>query len=163
MQLWFILVLERTGQIRCHKLFLTILLICKVLFVTNVANKPYYALWWREGIVLCICRSVCPSATFLFLINYTRTPWPTFLKLGPQIRPGQQRNCGHWVKGLGHQRQMFQNFSQNEFLLHTFVQLILNCLILTQLYNTFVTKKVFGRLMFYEYLLLVDECAQHVC
>jgi len=30
------------------------------------------------------------------------------------------------------------------------------------LYKTFVTKKALGGKMFYEYLLLVDECAQHV-
>ena len=36
--------------------------------------------------------SVCPSVTFSFPINNSRTPWPTFLKLGPHIRPGQQKN-----------------------------------------------------------------------
>ena len=37
---------------------------------------------------------------------------PTFLKLCPHIRPGQQRNpidFGHWVKGQGHWGQMCQN------------------------------------------------------
>ena len=121
--------------------------------------------------------SVCPSVTFSFPINNSKTPRPTFLKLGPHIRPGQQRNpIDFGVKGQGHQGQMCQNrfrsitgecldlpssnmfhtsilgsrgtflifgslgqrsrspsqicqsvkvtISQNEFLLHTFVQLI---------------------------------------
>ena len=37
-------------------------------------------------------RSVCPSLTFLFLINYSRTLCPIFIKLCPHICPGQQRN-----------------------------------------------------------------------
>ena len=42
-------------------------------------------------------------------------PRPTFLKLGPHIRPGQQRNpidfFGHWVKGHGDRDQMCQTVS----------------------------------------------------
>ena len=47
----------------------------------------YAPLRRREGILLCTCRSVCLSVTFLFPINNSRTPWPTFLKLGPHICP----------------------------------------------------------------------------
>ena len=60
---------------------------------------------WREGILLCtywlvgrsvwsVCLSVCNL--FLFPINNSRTPWPTFLKLCPLWF------WGHWVKGPGH-------------------------------------------------------------
>ena len=47
---------------------------------------------------------------------------------------------GHWVKGQGHRGEMCKNYNfENEFLLHTCMQLILNWLI--QLYKTSVTKK----------------------
>ena len=41
-----------------------------------------------------VCLSVCNL--FLFPINNSRTPWPTFLKLCPLWF------WGHWVKGQGH-------------------------------------------------------------
>ena len=51
---------------------------------------------FEEDILLCTYRSVglsvCPSVTFSFPINNSRTPWPTVLKLCPHIGPGQQRN-----------------------------------------------------------------------
>ena len=37
-------------------------------------------------------RSPLSNMPKLFPINYSRTPWPTFLKLAPHIRPGQQKN-----------------------------------------------------------------------
>ena len=84
----------------------------------------------REGILLCTCRSVglsvCPSVTFSFPINNSRRPWPTFLRICPPIHPGQQMNRVKCVNII--------SVSQNEFLLHTFVQLSLNWLI--QFYKT---------------------------
>ena len=52
----------------------------------------YAPLRRREGILLCTCRSVGLSVTFMFPINNSRTPWPSFLKLSQHIHPGQQRN-----------------------------------------------------------------------
>ena len=45
-----------------------------------------------KDILLFIYWSVSPSVTFLFPINNSRMPWPTFLKLCTYICPGQQRN-----------------------------------------------------------------------
>ena len=42
-------------------------------------------------------RSHSLSVTFLFPINNSRTPCPTFFKLGPHIRPGQQMNTIDFV------------------------------------------------------------------
>ena len=67
-------------------------------------------------------RPICPSVTFSFPINNSRTPWPTPLKLGQQ----RNQNC-------------FSNNFENEFL-HTLVQLILNWLV--HLYKTSVTSLV---------------------
>ena len=55
--------------------------------------------------------SVQPSVTFSFPINNSRTPKPIILKLGPHIHPGYQKKhygfWGDWVKGQGHQGQMY--------------------------------------------------------
>ena len=42
--------------------------------------------------MLCTCQSVGLSVTFSFPINNSRTPWPTFVKLGPHIHPGWKMN-----------------------------------------------------------------------
>ena len=80
---------------------------------TLKACHNYAPLRRREGILLCKCRSVgrvCPSVPFSFPINNSRMPWPTFLKLCPHIRPGQQMNpIDFGVKGQGHWGQMCQN------------------------------------------------------
>ena len=99
----------------------------------------------------------------LFPIYNPRMPWPTFLKLGPHIRAGQQRNpidfgvTGSKVKVTrSNVSKLFQivelTISQNEFLLHTFVQLILNWLI--QFYKTYVTKISLEGITFYKLLVL---------
>jgi len=49
---------------------------------------------------------------------------------------------------------VYGTISQNEFLLHIFVQLILNWLI--QLYKTSGTKKSLGGIMFYKHLLFIS-------
>ena len=64
----------------------------KLVHILKSAMYFYDPLGRREGILLCTCLSVCPSVTFSFPINNSRTPLLTFLKLGPHIRPGEQRN-----------------------------------------------------------------------
>ena len=46
----------------------------------------------KKGVLLCTCRSVCPSVTFSFQINNSRTPWPSFINLCPHICSWQQMN-----------------------------------------------------------------------
>ena len=95
---------------------------------SRAAEEPYW--FWGQ-------RSPGSNVPKPFLIYNSRMPWPTFLKLGPHIRPGQQRNpIGFGITGSK------VAISQNEFLLHTFVQLILNRLI--QFNKTSVTKKSLG-------------------
>ena len=70
------------------------------LYWVSVIFCFYAPLRRREGILLCTCRSGGLSVTFSFLINYSRGPWHTFLKLCPHIRPGQQRKpIDFWVTG----------------------------------------------------------------
>ena len=113
----------------------------------------------REGILLCTGQSVCPFVTFSFPINNSRTPRPTFLHTSVLGSRGTYSFWGYWVKGQSHGGQMCQNhfqllskvsISQNEFLLHTFVHLILNWLI-----QNICDKKVLWGIMFYEHLLLL--------
>ena len=116
----------------CFKIYAELKLLCP-----PSKKRRHIALHMSVGL------SVCLSVTFSFLINSSRTPWRTFLKLCQHIRPQQQRNpIDLWVKGQGHrgiicQNRLSNNF-ENEFLLHTFVLLILNWLV--QLYKTSVTK-----------------------
>ena len=129
------------------------------LYWVSVIFCFYASLRRREGILLCTCRSGGLSVTFSFLINYSRGPWHTFLKLCPHIRPGQQRNpidFGITGSKVNTVTDCLSKDFPNELLLHTLVQLILNWLI--QFYKTSVTKKSLGGIMFYKHLLLLLLC-----
>ena len=162
-----------TGQILfTFMFFLHVCPFIRVFFCPHFEEERAY---YFAHVGRSVCRSFCPSVTFSFPTDKWRTPWPTFLKLCPHIR-GQQRNTidlrslGQrssvpkpfpinnsrtpsitFLKPCPHIRVWQQRTLINWFLLHTFVQLILNWLI--QLYKTSVAKKNLGGIMFYEHLL----------
>ena len=65
---------------------------CLNLREVKVSNSETLKIWLCPPLKKSVSLSVYPSVTFLFLINNSRTPWPTFLKLGLHIHPRQQRN-----------------------------------------------------------------------
>ena len=98
----------------------------------------YAPLQRREGILLCTCRSVGrsvgPFVTFSFPINYSRTPWPTFLKHPhkcPHIRIRQQRNpidCGPLgqrsrAPGWNVQKLQFRKWISSSYMYATYFEL----------------------------------------
>ena len=99
------------------------------------------------GLSVCVCvsvcLSVCLSVTFLFPINNSRTPWPTFLKLCPHIPPGQQRNpIDQWSAGSNVPKSFPINYSRTPW--PTFLKLgpseTSYFAFLTSIFNVFVSR-----------------------
>ena len=142
--------------IQLGSIVLTLINLSPLIIRTCLYCSNYAPLRWREGILLCTCRSVGrlvgPSVTFLILINNSRMLWPTFLYLCPHIRPWQQRNPIDF--GVTMCQNCFRLFKLQFPKMNFFIHLwhILNWLI--KFYNTSATKKSLGGIMFYNHLLL---------
>ena len=131
-----------------------------VLLLFCCCYVPFYApLRRREGILLCTCRTVCllvcPSVTFSFPINNSRTPWPTLLKLCPHIRLEQQRNpidFGQRSRSSGSNVSKLQQFPKINFFLHL-------CNLFWTDLSSFTKylwqKNSLGGIIFYKHLLFV--------